>query len=247
MTFKSKTMLIEMPSIRPQMMKVLAASLLVLGLTACRDHYDGRVVGVAETHDYQKRHPINVTTDSTELDLVVSSRATGLNSIQRAQVDEFLGQWRHNGTGKITIAAPSGSANEGAAYTAAAEVRDIAQAKGIPGHAVTFTAYSAGGGKPPVKISYLTYVAEGPTCGDWSKNLAEDPQNVAYADYGCTSQHNLAAMIANPRDLIEPRGGTPRVSERRDTAWRNYVSGKSTISETQSEEKAGIISDVAKN
>lgn len=247
MTYKSKSMLTEVPSIRPAMIKVMAASLLVLGLTACRDHYDGRPVGVVEPYEIEQRHPINVTTDATELDIVVAGKASGLNSVQRAQVDEFLGAWRQEGTGKITIAAPSGSANEGAAYTAAAEIRDIARDKGIPGHVVTFTAYQAGGGKPPVKISFLRYVAEGPTCGDWSRNVAEDPQNVAYPDYGCSSQHNLAAMIANPRDLIEPRGGTPRTSEKRDTAWRNYVSGKSTISETQSEEKAGIISDVAKN
>ncbi len=112
---------------------------------------------------------------------------------------------------------------------------------------MVFAAYNAGGGKPPVKISFLRYVAEGPDCGHWSKNLAEDPQNVAYPDYGCSTQHNLAAMIANPRDLIEMRDGTSRSGERRDVVWRKYVGGKSTISEKPSEEKAGIISDVAKN
>ena len=54
-------------------------------------------------------------------------------------------------------------------------------------------------------------------------------------------------MIANPRDLIEMRNGTPRSGERRDEVWRKYVGGKSTISETSQEEKAGMISDVAKN
>lgn len=233
--------------IRPVALKLISASLLVISLVACRGEHDGRIVGYAEPYEYQKRHPINVTTDATALDIVVGSHAKGLNSVQRAQVDQFLGQWRHEGTGRLTVAVPSGSANEGSAYQAAAEIRDLAQAKGIPGHAVEFTAYHAGGGKPPVKISFLRYVAEGPTCGDWSENLAEDPQNVAYPDYGCSTQHNLAAMIANPRDLIEMRDGTPRPSERRDEIWRKYVSGKSTISETASEEKAGMISDVAKN
>lgn len=234
-------------SIRPAAMKLMAASLMVLSLAACRGDQDGRVVGYAEPYEYEKKHPINVTTNETQLDIVVAGRSHGLNSIQRAQVDEFLGQWRHEGTGKVTIAAPSGSANEGSAYQAAAEIRDLARDKGIPGHAVVFTAYNAGGGKPPVKISFLRYVAEGPSCGDWSKNLAEDPQNVAYPDYGCSTQHNLAAMIANPRDLIEMRNGTPRPGERRDEVWRKYVGGKSTISETSQEEKAGMISDVAKN
>jgi pilus assembly protein CpaD len=247
MKFEDTKMHTKITGIRPAALKVMAASLMVLSLAACRGYDDGRIVGYAEPYEYEKRHPINVTTDETQLDIVVGGHATGLNSIQRAQVDEFLGQWRHEGTGRITIAAPSGSANEGAAYEAAAEIRDLARDKGIPGHAVVFAAYNAGGGKPPVKISFLRYTAEGPTCGDWSKNLAEDPQNVAYPNYGCSTQHNMAAMIANPRDLIEMRDGTPRPGERRDVVWRKYVSGDSTISETAAEEKAGIISDVAKN
>jgi pilus assembly protein CpaD len=247
MKFEDTKMHTKITGIRPAALKLTAASLMVLSLVACRGYDDGRIVGYAEPYEYEKRHPINVTTDETQLDIVVGGHATGLNSIQRAQVDEFLGQWRHEGTGRITIAAPSGSANEGAAYEAAAEIRDLARDKGIPGHAVVFAAYNAGGGKPPVKISFLRYVAEGPTCGDWSKNLAEDPQNVAYPNYGCSTQHNMAAMIANPRDLIEMRDGTPRPGERRDVVWRKYVAGDSTISETAAEEKAGIISDVAKN
>ena len=247
MKFEDTIMRSAKTSIRPAAVKLLAASLMVLSLTACRGDQDGRVVGYAEPYEYEKKHPINVTTDATQLDIVVAGRSHGLNSIQRAQVDEFLGQWRHEGTGKVTIAAPSGSANEGAAYQAAAEIRDLAREKGIPGHAVVFAAYNAGGGKPPVKISFLRYVAEGPACGDWSKNLAEDPQNVNYPDYGCSTQHNLAAMIANPRDLIEMRDSTSRPGERRDQVWKKYVAGQSTISETASEEKAGMISDVAKN
>jgi pilus assembly protein CpaD len=247
MKFEDKRMRSALSSIRPATLKLLAASLMVIGLAACRGDHDGRLVGFSEPYEYEKRHPINVTTDEIQLNIIVTPRAQGLNSEQHAEVDEFLGQWRHEGTGRIVIAAPSGSSNEGAAYQVAAEIRDIAREKGIPGHAVAFTAYNADGGKPPVKISFLRYVAEGPTCGDWSENLAEDPQNVAYPDFGCSMQHNLAAMIANPRDLIAMREGTSRPSERRDEVWRKYVSGKSTISETASDEKAGMISDVAKN
>jgi pilus assembly protein CpaD len=47
---------------------------------------------------------------------------------------------------------------------------------------------------------------------------------------GCATQRNLAAAVANPEDLIRPRGETPRPGERRDTVWSKYVAGQSTIS-----------------
>ena len=83
-------------------------------------------------------------------------------------------------------------------------------------------------------------------CGDWSENLATNRSNLPYPNFGCAMQNNMAAMIANPRDLIETRGGSvPRSGARRDTVWDKYVKGESTISK-KSEDESGKVSDVAK-
>ncbi|MGI9379629.1 MAG: CpaD family pilus assembly lipoprotein, partial [Methyloligellaceae bacterium] len=87
------------------------------------------------------------------------------------------------------------------------------------------------------------YVAVGPECGLWPDDLAHDPENRPYSEFGCATQRNLAAAIDNPRDLIEPRGTTPRSSERRSRAWDSYVNGESTVSE-KSEDEAGNISEI---
>ena len=42
-------------------------------------------------------------------------------------------------------------------------------------------------------------------CGHWPTNLADDPRNLPYPNLGCAQQHNLAAQIANPADLLGPR------------------------------------------
>jgi pilus assembly protein CpaD len=55
---------------------------------------------------------------------------------------------------------------------------------------------------------------------------------------GCATQRNLAAMVANPEDLVHPRGETPRPSERRDTVWGKYVAGQPTISKRDPSEHA---------
>ncbi len=195
---------------------------------------------VSETNSgpLEKRHPITVEQKSVNLALNASRGSQGLNHEQRSLVEDFIGNYRTKGKGQLKIEAPSGGANEQAAYQIAAEVRDIAQSAGIPAHAIAVDAYGGDGGKPPVKLSYVGYVAEGPVCGLWPDNLTEDPRNEAYANFGCAQQQNLAAMIDNPQDLVEMRGSYPRSSERRDVMWDKWLKGQSTIAQKKSEEKA---------
>jgi pilus assembly protein CpaD len=44
-----------------------------------------------------------------------------------------------------------------------------------------------------------------PACPDWSKPEADEPENRPSSNYGCATETNLAAMIANPADLVKPR------------------------------------------
>jgi pilus assembly protein CpaD len=47
-------------------------------------------------------------------------------------------------------------------------------------------------------------------------------------------------MVANPRDLVEPQGMTPRDSQRRDVVMEKYVKGDSTVAEKSADEKAKV-------
>ena len=47
-----------------------------------------------------------------------------------------------------------------------------------------------------------------------------------WPNMGCATQRNLAAAVADPSDLVEPRGETPRPGERRDVVWGKYVKGE---------------------
>ena len=67
-----------------------------------------------------------------------------------------------------------------------------------------------------------------------------DPQNLPYPNLGCATQSNLAAVVANPRDLLEPRASTPRSSERRDVVWDKYIKGEPTGAEKAEEEKTTV-------
>jgi len=47
-----------------------------------------------------------------------------------------------------------------------------------------------------------------PGCPDWSAKSDMNYNNATYPGYGCAINSNLAAMVANPEDLIEGQSGT---------------------------------------
>jgi len=72
-----------------------------------------------------------------------------------------------------------------------------------------------------VEIGFVGYVAHTEPCGDWSENVADTETNLPMPNFGCATQHNLAAMIADPRDLDESR----RLDDMPDATRRATVIG----------------------
>lgn len=72
------------------------------------------------------------------------------------------------------------------------------------------------GDQPPRTAGYVTagtarviltrFKASVPGCPDWSSNSDFNPTNGLSTNYGCSVNSNLAAMVANPEDLLH---GTP--------------------------------------
>ena len=186
-----------------------------------------------------ERHPIAVRQGEVTLDLAVYRGASGLNPSQKGQVYGFLRDYKSQSSDRLLIRAPSGGANETAAMRAYDEVRRAMKSAGINPAAVALEPYF-GNGDPaaPLRLSYLQFVAEAPDCPDWSENIGRDPQNMPWPNMGCATQRNFAAMVANPEDLLHPRGETPRPGERRDTVWSKYVKGEVTISKRDPSEHA---------
>ena len=173
-----------------------------------------------------ERHPIAVREGEVALDLAVNPGSSGLNQSQKAKVANFLRAYQSQSTERLLIRAPSGGANETAARRAYDQIRRAMYGAGLDGRAVVLEPYYANGNPTaPLRLSYLQFVAAPPDCPDWSENVARDPQNAPWPNAGCATQRNLAAMVANPEDLIHPRGETPRPGERRDVTWGKYVRG----------------------
>lgn len=219
---------------------LVCVSVLSLGLAGCKHGEEHAQVAGWTLVDPTERHPILVSQQPQTLNVNVSRGAGGLTPQQRGELLSFAGRSRAGdaGNSKLVISAPSGSANEVAAMRAVHEIRQILSDNGFSEASMTVEVYSGErGGQPPVRVSYLRYIAEGPHCQQWTTNLAREPQNLPYPNMGCETQRNLAAMIANPADLLGPRSETDRPGERRDEIWEKYTKGDVTGSKKSGDER----------
>ncbi len=228
--------------------RAIKASLLVAvaaSLGACKtleDEGGGHLAGwtIIDTH---QRHPIMVSQQPSRMSVRVSRESTGLAPQQRAQLVDFFGRYRSEGAsgGRLVVAVPSGAPNEVAAMQGLAEIRALARGSGFPDSALVVEPYhDERDHAPPIRVSFMRYTAEGPQCGNWSTNISRSGDNLPYPNFGCAQQRNLAAMIANPADLLGPRAMDDRPAERRDTIWEKYRKGEQTGAQKGEDEKVKV-------
>ena len=211
-----------------------------------------QVAGSPDTpNDYRQRHPITLKESNHTLEVMIGANRGDLNPTQRAQVLSFALNWKREATGGIVVERPVGGNNERAAADSMREILSILAASGIPPRAVAMQAYPVDGpALAPVRISYPKVTAQAGPCGLWPRDIGptferDYFENQPYWNYGCSTQHNLAAMVANPSDLVQPRGETAAYTARRTVVVEKYRQGNATSTQYQSNEAAKI-SDVGK-
>jgi pilus assembly protein CpaD len=85
----------------------------------------------------------------------------------------------------------------------------VAAIAGRYGMLVTAGAPATAGMVQPgsVRVVVARRRAEVPNCPNWSRPAAPDFANRSMSNYGCSVNSNIAAMIANPEDLLHGREG----------------------------------------
>lgn len=216
------------------------AAALALGLAGCGfNGVEQAQYGVGYTH------PISVEADVATLNVDVVPGQPGLSQMDRNAIADFAAGYRQRGHGPLTISTPSGSPNAGAAAVALSDVRDALAEQGIGGDALSYTPYRASGAdtSAPLILSFKRYVAKPTACGDWSQSYSVDPSNGMLPNHGCATQNNLAALIADPADLIGPRDMAPADAQRRDTVLEKYRAGEATAT-VRGDQDSGAVSEV---
>ncbi|HZQ40732.1 MAG TPA: CpaD family pilus assembly protein [Rhizomicrobium sp.] len=184
-------------------------------------------------------HPILVQPSSQSLKVSVSP--AGIAPPDMTRLDAFVADYLAHGNGKILISAPQGplSAPE------VSRIVDRINAMGVSRDQIMVANRDAGPGDAQVELNYVSYQANTAPCGDWSQNLAFTLDNKTSANLGCAVQHNVAAMVADPRDLLGPNAMGGADSNRRATVITNYEKGSPTAA-TKTADQSAAISDVGK-
>lgn len=212
-----------MPALRTLTFVVLAAS--TVALAACGNlRPDGDLKTSSIENDYRVRHPIKLAEAEHSIDIPV---ATGDVKLGRGIEDTIRGfgqSYKNNSSGVIQIAVPSGSVNARAAHAVVPQVRKQLSFEGVEQRRIIVTSYRAEPGvSAPIKLSFVALTAMTDQCGQWPEDLMENSfANKNWYNFGCANQNNLAAQVANPKDLFDPRASTPIDAQRRANAIDTY-------------------------
>jgi pilus assembly protein CpaD len=216
--------------------KLLARGVLIAGLaTGIASCKSMRVVSEDYPNDYRQRHPIVIKEGERTVELFIGRARGGLGPVQRADVVNFAHAWARESTGGIVIDVPSGTSNARAAHDALLEVRSILSATGVPEQAVKTRPYQpeSPARLATIKLNYPKMGASAGPCGLWPHDLGTSferhyNENRQYWNFGCANQRNLASMIENPADLVQPRGEAPIYAARRSIVLDKFRKGEAT-------------------
>jgi pilus assembly protein CpaD len=196
------------------------------------------VVNPAVYADGSANHPITVAPGYRSLKVAFAG-SNGLSVGDSDQLIHFVSAYLASGNGALSISAPNGpQSSEAIRY-----IGERVVAMGVPRSRLLVGTHDAAGEYGQVEIGYVTYVAHTDACGNWSQDADDTGANLPLPDFGCAVQQNIAAMVADPKDLVEPRDMGPADAARRTTLTKQYETGAVTAA-VKSQDQSGVVSTV---
>ncbi len=225
---------------------------LAVVLGACT-HTDDVATTASVPDDYRLRHPIAIQEADRSVVIFVGHARGGLSADQRADVMGLAQIWLHEGTGAIVADMPVGTPNARAAADSIHEIQALLSAAGVPPRGIVVRDYHPNDPRQmaTIRLNYPKISAVVGPCGLWPEDLGPSIKDKGYIDnkpyynFGCAYQRNMAAMIDNPSDLVQPRSETASYTVRRTEAFEKYRRGNATSTSYPEAEKAKL-SDTGK-
>jgi pilus assembly protein CpaD len=224
---------------------------LAVALGACT--HTEEAATTANVDDYRVRHPIAIQEADRSVVIFVGHARGGLSAPQRADVMGLAHIWLQEGTGAISADVPVGTPNARTAADSLREIQSLLAAAGVPPRGIVVRRYHPEDPRQmaTIRLNYPKISAVAGPCGLWPDDIATSIKNTNYFEnkqyhnFGCAYQRNMAAMIDNPADLVQPRAETPAYTTRRTEAFEKYRKGTSTSTSYPEAEKAKL-SDTGK-
>lgn len=228
--------------------KLIRASLLgvaALGLTACQHSRSAEGTYDPRFMEYEQRHALTLQQQEHTLPLLVGANGSGLTSGDRTALSGFMQSYRSQGEGSLRIRVPQGSMNASAAHSALADIHDVVATSGGNTGAILVERYQVNNpsAHAPIMVIFDRVEAVTNACGTWNDRFNPSHERTDYYNFGCASQSNFGAMLADPRDLVRPRGVGYPDAGRRAEVLAAYRRGQPTAT-TPSEESSAAVAEV---
>jgi pilus assembly protein CpaD len=234
---------------RQRSLRLLGALVgLSAALGGCNYTTSGEVATASIPDDYRLRHPIAIEEADRSVVIFVGEGRGGLSAAQRNDVIGLAHTWVSEGTGAIVVDVPIDTPNARAAAATSREAQAVLEAGGVPARAISVHRYHPNNPRTfaTIRLTYPRIAAVAGPCGLWPEDLGPSImneryfENKEYYNFGCAYQRDMAAMVANPADLVQPRSETPPYTARRSEAFEKYRKGEPTSTVYPEGEKAKL-------
>lgn len=187
-----------------------------------------------------ERNKIKVAETVERLELYTRPNGLELSARDQFAVGQFLEAYRQSGDGPIFVNMPAGGQNGLGTQQAATTLKTMMAQLGINPAAMQSGEYQTLPNAPaPVVVSYRTLKTVPPDCR-FMDDLRQTYNNQPYQSFGCSQSANLAAMVADPRQFLEPYATTTPNSQRRTVVYDKYIQGELTGSERSPDQTATL-------
>ncbi|MEO0635193.1 MAG: CpaD family pilus assembly protein [Pseudomonadota bacterium] len=203
--------------------KTLAIGLMAVALAACGRTTDPTIVTSVES-DYRKTHPILVGESERRLHLMVGGDDSQLSFPDQRRVEHFAETFLASGAHVLTVHKPRGAHNQKGINRVLPQLLRQLKKSGVRGHHVKVVGYDLRHEQEAaaLHLTYRSLTASVHQCGNWEEDLTDTFQNKNYQNFGCASQANFAAQLADPKDLVTPRAPSPVDAEQRAAVLEAY-------------------------
>lgn len=225
--------------------KVLRVGLFgvaVLTLGACSSMHSATGTYDPRFMNYDQRHALSLQQQEATLPLLVGAHATGLTSGDRTALSGFMQSYASQGESALRIKVPQGSMNAHAATNALGDIHDVVSRSGGNPSAIHVERYHVGdpNAHAPILVVYDRLEAVTNPCGTWADSFNPPGEQSDYYNFGCASQANLGVALADPRDLVRPRGVGHPDAGRRAEVLAAYRRGEPTATQSSEEAQASV-------
>lgn len=204
---------------------------LIIGLTMTASILSACSTPTASLPPTDLRNPIQVAESIERLELYTRPNGLELSGRDKLAVAQFLDGYRNGGDGPLYMNKPASGLNGLGTQQAEQVIRGLMAEGGINPMALQSGQYQSAPNNPaPVVVSYRTLKAIPQRCGRIG-NLSHTYNNQPYDGFGCFQSANIAAMVSDPRQLLEPYAQGRPNAQRRQVVYDKYIEGSLSASE----------------